>query len=77
MVTEIDPMFFMIRPLKFGVASGPKIMYQTLSQILDSFQSGSQISIGPSELEMYNGINNLYAITDAHYHGSGSSSTNT
>ena len=76
LVTEIDPMFFMIRPLKFGVASGQKMMYQTLSQILDNCLGGAQISVGPSDVNLYNGTTNLYAITDGMYHGSGFSSAN-
>jgi hypothetical protein len=36
LVTEIDPMFFLLKPLRSGVASGQKMMYQTLSQIIDS-----------------------------------------
>ena len=74
LVTEIDPMFFMIRPLKFGVSAGQKMMYQTLQQILDNCLGGAQISVGPSEIEMYNTTSNLYAITDGFYHGSGSTS---
>ena len=31
LVTEIDPMFFLLKPLRSGVASGQKMMYQTLS----------------------------------------------
>jgi hypothetical protein len=41
LVTEIDPMFFMLRPLRFGVTSGQKMMYQTLSQILDNCLGGA------------------------------------
>ena len=36
LVTEIDPMFFLLKPLRTGVADGQKMMYQTLTQILDN-----------------------------------------
>lgn len=35
LITPIDPMFFMLRALRYGVSSGQR-MYQTLTQILDN-----------------------------------------
>lgn len=73
-------MFFMLRPLRFGVASGQKMMYQTLHQILDNCLgggSGSQISIGPHDPELFKGGANLYALTDEIYHGQTTSASTT
>ncbi|CDW72208.1 UNKNOWN [Stylonychia lemnae] len=65
-ITEIDPIFFMLRALRMGLSQNQKL-YQTLSQILDTIIQTSNMDHDTGDIHQIHEIINPFAPSDPNH----------